>query len=333
LIIQEHTLLPATDCFFFPFPQLAVIIPAHLTDTDMRQTPPANNPLISILSGATFISLSGIWVAWSNLDPTVSAFYRVFFGTIFLFIGCLWRKELHKVDSKSTFLVLLCGLSFAADLVCWHASINYIGPGLSTVIGNFQVFILTFISIIVFGERLTTRFIISVPLAVLGLFLVIGLDWKSLPDNYLFGIVLALLTALLYSVFLLSMRQLQANQPHVSSFYNLMIVSCITSLLLVPTILFSGASFRIPTISSFGAVVCLALFSQTIGWVLIANSLPKVIPSIAGLLLLLQPALAFIWDVLIFDRYTTLLNWIGLAVVLMAIYLGMTSSRKTASIE
>ena len=299
----------------------------------MRRSPPANNPLITILTGAIFISFSGIWVAWSNLDPTVSAFYRVFFGTIFLFLGCLWKKEFHTFDSKSTFLLFLCGSSFAADLVCWHASINYIGPGLSTVVGNFQVFILTFISIVVFGERLSIRFIISVPLAVLGLFLVIGLDWKMLPDNYLFGIGLALLTALFYSVFLLAMRQLQANQPQVSSFYNLMIVSFLTSILLVPTILFSGASFRIPSFSSFGAVVCLALFSQTIGWVLIANSLPKVVPSIAGLLLLLQPALAFIWDVLIFNRYTTLLNWAGLAVVLMAIYLGMTSSRKNGSTE
>lgn len=330
-MIQEQRRLLTLYCFSFPLPQLAVIIPPHSTDIIMRLSPRTHNPLISILSGATFISLSGIWVAWSNLDPTVSAFYRVFFGTIFLFTGCLWKKEFHKFDSKSTFLLFLCGLSFAADLVCWHASINYIGPGLSTVVGNFQVFILTFISIIVFGERMSVRFIISVPLAVLGLFLVIGLDWKTLPDNYLFGIGLALLTALFYSVFLLAMRQLQANQPHVSSFYNLTIISFITSILLVPTILFSGASFRIPTISSFGAVVCLALFSQTIGWVIIANSLPKVVPSIAGLLLLLQPALAFIWDVLIFDRYTTLLNWVGLTVVLMSIYLGMTSSRKTGS--
>ena len=235
--------------------------------------------------------------------------------------------------TKSIFLIFLCALTFAADLVCWHASINYIGPGLSTIIGNFQVFVLTFISITVFGERLSTRFIISVPLAILGLFLVIGFDWNSLADNYFFGIGLALLTALFYSVFLLAMRQLQANQPHVSSLYNLMIVSFIASLMIAPAIVFSGASFAIPTVSSFGAVFCLALFSQTIGWVLIANSLPRVIPSIAGLLLLLQPALSFIWDVLLFDRYTTLVNWVGVGLVLAAIYLGMSSSRKTASSE
>lgn len=290
-----------------------------------------SSPLFSILAGATFISFSGIWVAWSNLDPVVSAFYRVFFGAVFLLFWCLLKQEFHKIDPKSMLLLLLCGISFAADLVCWHASINYIGPGLSTIIGNFQVFILTIISVTVFGTHLTIRFIISVPLAVFGLFMVIGFDWNALPENYLFGIFLALLTALLYSVFLLTMRQVQANQPHIPSFYKVMIVSLIASLSLVPPTLLSGASFALPTLSSLTAVVCLALFSQTIGWVIIANSLPRVIPSIAGLLLLLQPALAFVWDVLIFDRQTTTINWIGVALVLVAIYLGMGRSGTTSS--
>ncbi len=290
-----------------------------------------SSPLFSILAGATFISFSGIWVAWSNLDPVVSAFYRVFFGAVFLLFWCLLKQEFYKIDPKSRLLLLLCGISFAADLVCWHASINYIGPGLSTIIGNFQVFILTIISVTVFGTRLTIRFIISVPLAVFGLFMVIGFNWNALPENYLFGIFLGLLTALLYSVFLLTMRQVQANQPHIPSFYKVMIVSLIASLSLVPPTLLSGASFALPTLSSLTAVVCLALFSQTIGWVIIANSLPRVIPSIAGLLLLLQPALAFVWDVLIFDRQTTTINWIGVALVLVAIYLGMGRSGTTSS--
>jgi len=297
----------------------------------MQPTVFISSPLFSILAGATFISFSGVWVTWSNLEPIISAFYRVFFGTLFLLSWCLLKREYYRIDAKSMLLFFFSGLSFAADLFCWHASISYIGPGLSTIIGNFQVFILTIISVTVFGTRLTTRFIISVPLAVFGLFMVIGFDWNTLPDNYLIGLFLALLTALLYSIFLLTMRQLQATQPHVPSFYTVMIVSLITSLFLAVPALFSGASFVIPALSSLGAVVCLALFSQTIGWVIIANSLPRVVPSIAGLLLLLQPALAFIWDVLIFNRHTTAFNWVGVVLVLIAIYLGMGNSGTRSS--
>ena len=289
------------------------------------------NPLIIILTGATIISFSGIWVAWAALEPTVSAFYRVFFGMIFLLLGCIWKKDFHKIDYRAGILLILCSLSFAADLVCWHAAIRFIGPGLSTIIGNFQVFILSFISITFLGERLSLRFIISLPLAISGLLLVIGFNWTGLSEDYLLGLFLSLLTALLYAAFILTMRRLQENQPRVSLFFNLMIISMVTSLLLIPAIMISGASFAIPSLPSFASLIGLALFSQTIGWVLIANSLPKVKASIAGLLLLLQPALSFVWDVLIFNRYTTLLNWTGVAVVLVAIYLGMSSSRKKSN--
>jgi drug/metabolite transporter (DMT)-like permease len=49
---------------------------------------------------------------------------------------------------------------------------------------------------------------------------------------------------------------------------------------------------------------------------------------VAGLALLLQPALAFGWDILFFDRPTTMLEYVGAAVVLAAIYLGSTGSKK-----
>ena len=59
------------------------------------------------------------------------------------------------------------------------------------------------------------------------------------------------------------------------------------------------------------------------GWILITNALPKIRASLSGLILLLQPALAFVWDVLFFQRPTTPVNWLGVLVALVAIYLGM----------
>jgi drug/metabolite transporter (DMT)-like permease len=68
--------------------------------------------------------------------------------------------------------------------------------------------------------------------------------------------------------------------------------------------------------------MALGLFSQTIGWMLIANALPAILASVSGFILLLQPALAFVWDVLIFQRPTSLTNWAGVFIVLFAIYFG-----------
>jgi drug/metabolite transporter (DMT)-like permease len=87
----------------------------------------------------------------------------------------------------------------------------------------------------------------------------------------------------------------------------------------------TNTSFAIPSLFSLLSLLALALFSQTIGWALISSSLPKIAPSIAGLILLLQPALAFVWDVVIFNRATTIMNWIGVAIALAAIYMGMSA--------
>ena len=67
------------------------------------------------------------------------------------------------------------------------------------------------------------------------------------------------------------------------------------------------------------------------GWFLIASALPKIRASFSGLILLLQPALAFVWEVLFFQRPTSLVNWLGVLIALAAIYLGM--ARKSANAD
>lgn len=280
-----------------------------------------------ILTGAIFISFSSIWVAWSQVDPIVSAFYRVLFGSLFLLLGCLLTKAIRPVSSKTVAYCALCGLCFAFDLYCWHLSIFYVGPGLATILGNFQVFVLTFISLLFFGQQLRVIFILSLLLAFIGLFLIIGVNWQALSDDYRLGLFFGLLTALFYAFFILTLRKIQGLERDLSFIYTLLLISIATAIILGPLVGISGKSFAIPGPGSLVSLVCLALFSQTIGWAFIARSLPNLLPSLAGLILLLQPALAFLWDVLLFDRPTSAVQWGGVLVVLAAIYLGATSTR------
>ncbi len=99
-------------------------------------------------------------------------------------------------------------------------------------------------------------------------------------------------------------------------------VSLKTAVFLVFEVLRLGQSLAIPSLQSFGALLALGSLSQFAGWVLITNALPDIRASLSGLILLLQPALAFVWDVLFFHRPTRLLNWAGVAMALLAIYLG-----------
>lgn len=277
-----------------------------------------------ILVGAFMISFSAIFVRMADVSPTSSGFYRVFFGFLFLLVIAVTKKHLCVPSLRQLSLIAFCGLAFALDLFFWHESILYIGPGLATLIGNFQVFLLAATGILFFKERLLPRFVASLPIAVLGLFLIIGFDWQQLSSTYRTGIYLALLTAVCYTVYLLSLKKVQADGSR-SAIFTLMLVSFFCSFFLGLKMIHSGDTFSIPNLKSLFALLGLGLFCQTAGWLLITEALPKVRTSLAGLILLLQPALSFLWDVLFFARPTSLVNWLGVAITLAAIYLGMTA--------
>lgn len=269
------------------------------------------------------ISFSGVWVKVAHVPPNASAFYRVFFGGIILLGAALYRRELKWPGTRQLMLSLLCGFLFAMELWFYHYSIEYIGPGLGTIIPNFEVFILAGIGILFLREPLRLVFILSLPMAFVGLFMIVGIHWDRLDESYRIGIYFGLAAAVCYAAFLLILRKLQAEQTGESFFYVIMMVAFSTALFLAAEMIYGQSSFSIPDLQSFFALAALGLFSQSIGWFLITNALPKIRASLSGLVLLLQPSLAFVWDVLLFQRPTTAVNWLGVLVALAAIYLGM----------
>lgn len=288
------------------------------------------NPVILLLCGAVIISFSSVLVKISGVESTVSAFYRVFFGSVFLIPACVVKGEFKKRNAKKNVLAVLCGLVFALDLWAWHASIQYVGPGLATLLGNCQVLVLSVVGVLVFKERLTVFFLIAVPLAFFGLYLIIGVDIAQLTPEYSLGIILGLATAVFYSMFLLLLRQLQSDKNDFSLFYYLMMVSVASSVFLGLKVFSAGESFLIPDLKTWAALLVLGGLNQAFAWVMISNALPQVRASLAGLILLLQPSLSFVWDVLFFDRATGWAGWLGVAIVLAAINLGMAKPKGRA---
>jgi drug/metabolite transporter (DMT)-like permease len=270
------------------------------------------------------ISFSGVWVKVSDVTPTASAFYRVFLGSLFLLAAAGIRREIRWLGTRHAALGFLCGLFFALDLVCYHYSVHLIGPGLGTILPNLQVFILAILGALFLNEKLRPRTIVSMPAAFGGLWLVVGPEWATMGSHYQAGIALGLTAAIFYSLFIIFLRQLQTQQRGLSIFYVLMLVSLSTAVLIAPGIPVTGDTFAIPNLRTLAALLALGLFSQCIGWILITNALPNLRASLSGLILLLQPALAFVWDVLFFQRATGLANWIGVLIVLCAIYFAAT---------
>jgi len=234
----------------------------------------------------------------------------------------LVRRERLWKSTLNFFLSIMCGLFFALDLLFWHRSIHYIGPGLATILPNFQVFLLALFGVIVLKERIRTNLVLAIPLAVIGLFMVVGIKWEQFDPEYRTGVYLGLITALCYAAYTLTLRRVQSSENPLSPIANLAVITVSSSLIIASVVAYNGESFSLPDTQSVLSMTGYGLFSQVVGWIMITSALASVRASLAGLLLLLQPALAFAWDMLFFHRETSLIGGAGIVLTLFAIYLG-----------
>jgi drug/metabolite transporter (DMT)-like permease len=283
--------------------------------------------IVQLLVGATMISFSPVFVKLANVGPTAAGFYRTLFGGLFLLIVVAIRGDMVWRGIRPLGLALACGALFAADLSFWHRSIHYIGPGLATIMGNFQIFFLAAFGILVFRERVEWKFIVSLPLAIAGLFVLVGVDWEQLQTGYKLGVLFGLLTAVTYAGYMLVLQESQSRPVRLSAAANLAWISLLTAMFMAVEVPLFGESFRIPDAQSWASLLAYGVLCQAIGWIFISRALPRIEASRAGLILLLQPTLAFVWDVLLFSRPTGGMDVFGALLTIVAIYLGGSRRR------
>jgi drug/metabolite transporter (DMT)-like permease len=260
------------------------------------------------------------------VPPTVTAFYRMASGAAMLCLLVTLVKSRVRLDRRTLLLAGLAGLAFGLDIALWHRSIRLVGPGLATILLGFQVFLMAAIGVATRAERLNWRLLVGVPGALIGLFLIVGTEWRQAVPGFRRGVLCGLGSALFYTGYLLALRRLQHEQPLRGRMANMALVSTACAIVLLGISLVQRESFAVPDLRSAGLLVLLGLIGQVIAWVLMSGGLPRMRHSLAGLLLLLHPLLTSVWDVVFFHRPTTSVQAVGAVVTLAAIYLGSTTA-------
>ena len=98
------------------------------------------------LAGAAVISFSPVFYVYSNTNPSTGAFFRMLYA--FPILACL-AFLVRKSDTRSSrvrWMAFGAGLILAPDMLSYHNSMNFIGIGVATLIGNSQVILVTLVS-------------------------------------------------------------------------------------------------------------------------------------------------------------------------------------------
>jgi drug/metabolite transporter (DMT)-like permease len=288
------------------------------------------NPRIRLFAGAVLISFSPVLVRLVSVSPTTSGFYRLVLGGIALALFLILTGRKLSFTRSAWIALLMSAVFFALDLWFWHRSIIFVGPGLATLLANFQVFFMTAAGVILLRQRPTGAQLVAIPLAMIGLVMIIGLDWQGLHRDYQIGVIFGLLTAVCYAAYLLSMRKARTGSAHAVPSREIAVLSLIAASILGVAAIAEGESLAIPSIDDAIWLACYGVLVHAVGLMFIASSLAKVSTAQVGLALLLQPSLSFTWDVLFFQRPLTVLEAAGAVIALAAIYLGSRQSSDQA---
>ena len=282
----------------------------------------------ALVAGAVGIACAPIFVRLSEVGPTATAFWRLALALPFLW---LWtevgnRRETapaRRLSGHRTLLALtLAGVFFAGDLALWHWSIGFTSVANSTLLVNLAPVFVALGGHLLFGERFTYTFLVGMAVALAGAVLLVGWD-LGLGLRQLFGDALAVLAAVFYAGYILSVSRLRSRLSTAAVMAYGGIVACVV---LLPVALLSGEDLLATTAYGWSMLLGIALVSQIGGQSLITYSLADLPAAFSSVGLLLQPiaAAALAWAIL-----GEALGWwqaLGGAVVLSGIALARRGS-------
>jgi len=278
-------------------------------------------PLLQLLAGSVCISFSPIFIKLAAVAPDAAGFYRMLFSGLALLLWLRLAGRAWRIPGRILLVLAAGGVALGVDFMCWHRSIHLVGPGLATLLGNFQVFFTALFSWLFLGQKLSRPFLGAVVLALTGLLLITGIDFAALEPGYRRGIGLGLGTAVCYSGYILLIKRAMGH-PAVSGVAAMLVISLVCMGFMALVGVAGGASFRIPDRTALLALIAVGVVSTTLGWSLISSAMRETPATLASLALLLQPALSCVWEVLIFHRATAAHEVFGIVLILAAIFLG-----------
>ena len=288
---------------------------------------PKINPFFILIIGAIAIAFSPIFVRFSDVDPIMTAFYRIFISLpFFLFFSSFNIIEKVKFPefNSSYVIFLVSGIFFALDLICWHWSIKLTTVSKATFLSNLAPIVVIIFSLIFLKERFSKFFYLAALLSMVGMLMLLGESFKFNKSQFI-GDLLGVLTAVWYGSYIVTISQLRKKYNSTSIMFLSGIVTAI--ILLIVSILFEQS--LIPqSLFTITIIFLLGFICQFMGQSFITYSLAYLSASLSSLCLLIQPIAATVLAYFFFQEKLTTIQFFGSALILIGIYIARTKYEK-----
>jgi len=263
-----------------------------------------------------FIAFSGIFYRFAHVTPETATAFRCLYGLpILALVGWVEHRRYGPLPSRTVWLAIIAGVFFAGDLLAWHHAVDQVGAGLATVLGNLQVIIVALVAWTVFGERPPRSVLYGLPLVLAGVVLISGVVGAgAYGPNPALGTALGIVTAVSYSGYLLVIRRGSNDLRRPAG-----PVAISTASTALVALLFGAAVGQldpVPSWPSHAWLIAVGITSQSIGYLIISISLPRLPAALTSIILLAQPVATVVLARVLLDEEPSAAQLVGVALVI-----------------
>lgn len=281
-----------------------------------------NRAIIELTIGGLMLSLSALAVAFAHIGAGGAGFYRMLFASILFFLLLKARKvPLLLKNFKAQLYTGLAGVFLAIDLVLWHQSIYIVGPGIGSILTNCQVFFMTLLGLYLLKEKPSIYFLVSISLAFIGLYLLLLPEMTSTVG--IKGVVFGVLSGLAYAICVYFLKiNTQLSDGGGDKIAQMLSLSLWAALVLLAYALTTGESLVIVDGQTLLMLIIYGVLVQFVGWLLVNRSIGAISLGLAGLILLLEPAITYFIDIAFLGKASSTLQIGGALLSIFAVYIG-----------
>lgn len=288
-------------------------------------------------------------VAQSEISPYATTFNRLFLAVPVFFIWHSLQTQDQESDDSTRgyvkklgnfllpshwqrsdiYLLLIAGLSFAGSLNLWAWSLNQTSVANATLLDNMLPIFTTLGGWLLFRETFSKTFLLGMGVAIIGV-IAISVEDLQLADGCFSGDIAALVASLLAAVNILCLDRLR---PRYGAPWLMLWTSLIGSLFTACILVVSGEIFFPSTLSTWTALVALAVVSQTLGQGLLTYALKEFSSGLVTVSMLAIPIIAALMAVVAFNETLSMVNCLAFGIVLVGIYISITAQMTVNAID
>ncbi len=134
-------------------------------------TAPALAMFVALLTGATCIGFSGVFVRFADVGPAAAGFWRMIFAlpVLALWMGLERRRPGQPAATSAALLpIVLAGLAFGVDVVLYNAALGFTTIANASLLGNLSPVAVVLGGWLLFAERPSRRILGALALAIGG---------------------------------------------------------------------------------------------------------------------------------------------------------------------